>query len=159
MTKEEIQALISAKVAGQGNQVDSGGALATILDAIVDAIPEGGGSDIKPIVLTYLPAEGMSLDDLSAIGLTKDEIIAAANGERSAVIYKSPRFGTWYYTITDAGYSPKDPNFLGSTETVSIIFSHFTFRYNETADIWLPSINGGFEVSIEDNVPTITEIG
>lgn len=43
MTKEEIKDLISAKIAGQGNQVDSGGALDAILNAIVDAIPEGGG--------------------------------------------------------------------------------------------------------------------
>lgn len=40
MTKDEIRALISAKVAGQGDQVDAGGALAQILDGIVDAIPE-----------------------------------------------------------------------------------------------------------------------
>lgn len=46
MTKEEIKALVSAKVAGQGNQVDISGALGTILDAIVDAIPEGGGDSL-----------------------------------------------------------------------------------------------------------------
>ena len=40
MTKDEIKALISAKVAGQGDQVDAGGALADILNGIIDAIPE-----------------------------------------------------------------------------------------------------------------------
>lgn len=42
MSKEEIKALIAAKIAGQGTMVDLGGALPTILDAIIDAIPEGG---------------------------------------------------------------------------------------------------------------------
>lgn len=36
MTKEEIQALIDAKIAGQGTMVDVGGALPTILKEIVD---------------------------------------------------------------------------------------------------------------------------
>lgn len=157
MTPEEIKTLIDQKIAGQGTMVDVGGALPTILKEIVDMAGQGGGS--TPIVLTSLPQEGMSLDDLSAIGLTKAEMIAAANGERSGVIHKSLRFGSWYYTITNGGYTPKDPNLLGSTEVVLIVFSHFTFRYNETADIWEPSIDGGFEISIEDDVPTITEIG
>lgn len=41
MTKEEIKALVSAKIAGQGSMVDIGGALPEIINAIVDAIPEG----------------------------------------------------------------------------------------------------------------------
>ena len=40
MKKEEIKALIAAKIAGQGNQVDAGGALPTILDEIIDAIQQ-----------------------------------------------------------------------------------------------------------------------
>ena len=36
MTSEEIKNLIATKIAGQGNQIDSGGALSDILDAIVD---------------------------------------------------------------------------------------------------------------------------
>lgn len=42
MTKDEIKALIDEKINGQGNQVDLGGALATVLNAIVDLIPEEG---------------------------------------------------------------------------------------------------------------------
>lgn len=38
MKTQEIKDLIASKIAGQGNQVDSGGALFTILDAIVDAV-------------------------------------------------------------------------------------------------------------------------
>lgn len=43
MTKEEIKALIATAIAGQGTNVDGGGQLPNILNAIVDAIPEGGG--------------------------------------------------------------------------------------------------------------------
>lgn len=45
MTKEEIKALIATAIAGQGTNVDGGGQLPNILNAIVDAIPEGGGSE------------------------------------------------------------------------------------------------------------------
>lgn len=43
MTKEEIKALIAERIAGQGDQVDIGGALAEVLDEIVDLAGEGGG--------------------------------------------------------------------------------------------------------------------
>ena len=39
MTKEEIKAAIAKGIAGQGTNVDGGGYLPKILDAIVDAIP------------------------------------------------------------------------------------------------------------------------
>ena len=156
LTPEQIKTLIDQKIAGQGTMVDVGGALPTILKEIVDMASQGGGS--APIVLNGYLEEGMSLDDLAAIGLTKDEMIAAANGERSGVIQKLLT-GTSYYTITNANYSPRDPHMLGSKESVLIVFSHFSFSYNETADIWMPVIEDGFAVSIEDNVPTIAEIG
>lgn len=40
MTKEEIKALISAKVAGQGNQIDIAGVLPSVLEGIIGLIPE-----------------------------------------------------------------------------------------------------------------------
>lgn len=40
MTKEEMKALVSTKIAGQGNQVDLGNALPELLNAIIDALPE-----------------------------------------------------------------------------------------------------------------------
>ena len=41
MNKQQIQALIDEKIRGQGNQVDSGGALATILGEILDMASAG----------------------------------------------------------------------------------------------------------------------
>lgn len=40
MTIQEIKELVSKKIAGQGSQVDIGGALAEILNGIVDNIPQ-----------------------------------------------------------------------------------------------------------------------
>lgn len=46
MTKEEIKNLINEKIAGQGNQVDAGSALPTILNEIVDAMGQGGSGAV-----------------------------------------------------------------------------------------------------------------
>lgn len=40
MSKEEIKALVAAKIAGQGSAIDAASVLPTILNAIVDVIPE-----------------------------------------------------------------------------------------------------------------------
>lgn len=54
MTKDEIKALISAKVAGQGNQVDAGGALPDLLNGILDLIPEVA----EPLIITGIWNDG-----------------------------------------------------------------------------------------------------
>lgn len=48
MTKQEIKEAIAKGIAGQGTNVDGGGYLPKILEAIVDAIPEGGASPVAP---------------------------------------------------------------------------------------------------------------
>ena len=60
-TKEEIKALIATAIAGQGNQVDSGGKLAEILDEIVDSLPQvPEGSVLVPAldVSDYISIDG-----------------------------------------------------------------------------------------------------
>lgn len=42
MTKEELIALVDAKITGQGSAVDAGGALPEILKGLIELIPEGG---------------------------------------------------------------------------------------------------------------------
>lgn len=58
MTKEEIKTLIAEKISGQGNQVDIGGALADVLNELVDAM---GG---EPVVhqVTIQSAEDIIQD-------------------------------------------------------------------------------------------------
>lgn len=51
MTKDEIKSLVAAKIAGQGSMVDVGGGLPTILNEIIDLIPEGGGGGFEPLVV------------------------------------------------------------------------------------------------------------
>lgn len=58
MTKEEMKTLIAEKISGQGNQVDIGGALADVLNELVDAM---GG---EPVVhqVTIQSAEDVTQD-------------------------------------------------------------------------------------------------
>lgn len=56
MTKQEIKDLIAAKIAGQGSAVDVGGALADILNALVDA--SGGGGVPEPVSGIEISAGG-----------------------------------------------------------------------------------------------------
>jgi hypothetical protein len=44
MTKEELKALIKAKIEGQGTNVDAGSVLPAILNGILDLIDGGGGA-------------------------------------------------------------------------------------------------------------------
>lgn len=103
MNKEQIQALIDAKIAGQGNQVDIGGALAEILTEINNAAFAGANvqsdwnenDNTKPdfiknkpdidlsncVSLTGLPAAGtISRDSLRDYGFTDDAMAAVKNG-------------------------------------------------------------------------------
>jgi len=86
MTKDEIKALISAKVAGQGDQVDAGGALAQILNGIIDAIPEPVS---VPDWVAHVPV-------LESVGqITSDEYNKIT--EHGAVVYE----GRLYTLCTD----------------------------------------------------------
>lgn len=83
MTKQEIKEAIAKGIAGQGTNVDGGGYLPKILEAIVDAIPEGGASPIAPeptIVINWVSFE--DVDETNAadqLGITVDELRALPN--------------------------------------------------------------------------------
>lgn len=80
MTKQEIQALIDAKIAGQGSAVDTGGALPAILSAIIGLIPDSPavpahiiqGDDLvysttdAPLA-SWLTTHNVSLEDWEAL--------------------------------------------------------------------------------------------
>ena len=59
MTKAEIQALIDAKIAGQGSATDQGGGLAKILHEILEAAFAGANGIVK---LDNLPEVGEELE-------------------------------------------------------------------------------------------------
>lgn len=56
MTRQEIQALIDAKIKGQGTAVDAGSVLPAILTGILDLIEQGGGGGTSDAV-QYIPQE------------------------------------------------------------------------------------------------------
>lgn len=57
MTKEEIKALVAAKIAGQGSAIDAASVLPDILNGILDAIPE-----VAPV-----PTPAETLDALTLV--------------------------------------------------------------------------------------------
>lgn len=60
MTKEEIQALINAKIAGQGSAVDTGGALPTILSEILELATTPPENPLKTITVAELPNSSLT---------------------------------------------------------------------------------------------------
>ena len=61
MNKQEIRAAVAAKIAGQGNQVDIGGALGPVLNAIVELIPDSPAGNEPLIVEGTAPIDEASL--------------------------------------------------------------------------------------------------
>lgn len=102
MTPQEIQALINAKIAGQGSAVDVGGALPQILSGILE-LAQAGENAPKPIVITDMPSDGDTLQDVFGYGLTLEEIEAASQGKRTGVVYNGI-----FYMITYAKFANAD---------------------------------------------------
>lgn len=79
MTKQEIKDAIVKGIAGQGTNVDGGGYLPKILDAIVDLIPEGGSVAPKPTITTAYPEtiENVTLTEAAtALNVRIDDVDA-----------------------------------------------------------------------------------
>lgn len=113
MEQNEIVALINAKIAGQGNQIDIGGALSTILSALAAA------------------AAPIEVDDITA--LTGEQLDALEIGAKVAkktgtaqhlyiVSYKDAENGGLCLTYTDAS----------TVETVSYDHTESGWAYNST---------------------------
>ena len=83
MEKTEILALIDKAIKGQGTNVDAGGALATILEGIMDSIPQ------KKIIRASLPSsiEQEPLSDvLGLMKLTEAEFYELFNPDIDVVL-------------------------------------------------------------------------
>jgi hypothetical protein len=113
MTKEELQALIDAKIAGQGNQIDSGGALAQILTQLAGAAIPVEVSDIT------------ALTDEQLDSLEVGDKVAKKTGTAKhlyVVSYKDAENGGICLTYTDAS----------TVETVSYDHGESGWSYNST---------------------------
>lgn len=82
MTKREIKEAIAKGIAGQGTNVDGGGYLPKILEAIVDAIPESGAIAPEPTITVRADANFDGVDESEAatnLNITLDELKALPN--------------------------------------------------------------------------------
>lgn len=113
MTTDEIRALVAQKIAGQGNQIDLGGALATILLELVHAA--------KPIEVADITAlTGDQLDSLNV-----GDKVAKKTGTAQhlyVVTYKDAENGGLCLTYADAA----------NVETVSYDHTESGWAYNST---------------------------
>ena len=142
MSKDEIKALIASSIEGQGNQVDVASKLATILDAIIDNIPEGGGGggtaclDLSGVI--EAPREGFtdskvvdSFAELATyLGISEDETKALCGGQIPVVLVKQEGKKKALFchdqgvsgdslSVYEAAYG--DENFSGGDKTVGIL--------------------------------------
>ena len=120
MNKETILALINAKIAGQGTNVDAGGALAAILSALA-----GAAAPIEVSDITALTAE--QLDALN-VG---DKVVKVTGTDKHlyVVTYKATTGGGLCLSYFDAV----------NTETVSYDRTESGWAYNSTDKGAIPS--------------------
>ena len=113
MTKDQIQALIDGKIAGQGTNVDAGGALATILGELAAAA--------VPIEVTDITA--LTGDQLDALEVCAKVAKKTGTAKHLYVVsYKDAENGGLCLTYTDAS----------TVETVSYDHTESGWAYNST---------------------------
>jgi hypothetical protein len=75
MTRDEIKQLIAEKIAGQGSAIDAASVLPSILNGILEAIPESG---VMPEPKYDVPTDiGLDIDDgpfAESLGISIDEL-------------------------------------------------------------------------------------
>lgn len=113
MTKEQLLALIDAKIAGQGSAVDAGGALPAILSALA-----GAAAPIEVADITALTGEQL---DALEVGAKIAKITGTAK-HLYVVSYKDAENGGLCLTYTDAT----------TVETVSYDHTESGWAYNST---------------------------
>ena len=120
MTKEQIQALIDGKIAGQGTNVDAGGALAAILGELAAAAAPIEVSDITALTAEQLDALNVGDKVVKVTGTDKHLYV---------VTYKATTGGGICLSYFDAV----------NTETVSYDRTESGWAYNSTDKGAIPS--------------------
>ncbi len=122
MTKEEILAKVQATIAGQGNEVDLGGALPAILSAIVELIPEGGGSETGM-------AEGI---------IEEGEFIPNSGSTFEEAVQIMKNGGIFYFHITERNADITDKYVIATLLNVNDSGSTISGNDGETFQ-WMPN--------------------
>ena len=88
MTKQEIKALVAAKIEGQGSMVDVGGVLPTIINEIIDLIPEPQPTPEVQTTFTGTISMGEIIVDATGKPTPKPgDIVEIGDGQRFVIIY------------------------------------------------------------------------
>ena len=109
MTRAEIDALINAKIAGQGSAVDVGGALATILSELAGAAAPIEVSDITAMTAEQLDALHVGDKVVKVTGVQKHLYLVSYKGEGAGegicLSYNAAGYGeTVSYDRTESGW-------------------------------------------------------
>lgn len=108
MTKNEIQALIDARIAGQGTNVDAGGALPLILGALTQQAKLSESANLKVVVHSYKRENDEWFADTDGAG----KVIVKGFSETGAVLETQEVD----FTIGEEGTAEVDvPVIIGST--------------------------------------------
>lgn len=109
MIQNEIIALINAKIAGQGTQIDAGGALAQILTAIAGAATPIEVADITKLTDEQLDALNVGDKVVKVTGTDKHLYVVtykATTGGGICLSYNAAGYGeTVSYDRTESGWS------------------------------------------------------
>ena len=109
MTKQELQALINAKIAGQGNQIDLGGALGEILGSLAGASLAIEVSDITKLTNEQLDSLNVGDKVVKVTGTDKHLYLVtykATTGGGICLSYNAAGYGeTVAYDRTDDGWA------------------------------------------------------
>lgn len=99
-TTEEIKALISEKIAGQGTQVDLGGALPEILNEILNTAMQGGSAMLTIPEFPYI--SGTRAEVAAALQINEQQLQGLVDGKYSSVYVNQSPMGTgFFFVITD----------------------------------------------------------
>ena len=89
MTIQEIKELVSKKIAGQGSQVDIGGALAEVLTGICDAIIASEEKSLRISPSSGSLKEATKAQMAEFLNISEENVEALINGEIKTLIVSS----------------------------------------------------------------------
>lgn len=123
MTKEQIQALIDAKIAGQGSAIDIGGALPAILGGILELATQGGGggstkhvlsieSETPNIAESYTDALARIKYDGAALTLAQ---LSAIDWPNTIIVDETGDWPGWQFAITEFAKSDNGAQLVGGS--------------------------------------------
>jgi hypothetical protein len=121
MTKDEIKAIVAEKIAGQGSAIDAASVLPTILDAIIDIIPSGGGRSEQISMNLGDLFENKTAEEAAEIfGITNEQFERLVTGRYCSALEEDVAIS---YLVTVADDGDKVYFFSGDSGGIGCSFS------------------------------------